>query len=90
MIIRIVIQTLVMCFLGWLLCNIQEGESYTWYSGIWHGLFLPNNFVRSLFFKDVLYKAEIYNTSYLILYWIFAVISVLSYVVGNKRENETM
>lgn len=37
--IRIIITILVYCFVGWLLCDINPYKYYTWYSGIWHGLF---------------------------------------------------
>jgi hypothetical protein len=83
MIVRIIIKIIVMCFVGWLLCDIHANESYYWYSGIWHGMFLPVNFVRSLIFNDVLYKAIIYTTAYSVFYWIFGVISVLSVIFGN-------
>ncbi len=43
MIIRIAENLLVYVFLGWLLCDIDPNpnpnKEYTWYSGIWHGLF---------------------------------------------------
>ena len=64
MIIRILIQVTVMCFIGWLLCDIDPSEKYSWISGIWHGLFLPVNFVRSLIFDDVLYQAARHTTAY--------------------------
>ena len=38
---------LVSCFAGWLLCDIAPNETYTWYSGIWHGLFFFQNFILS-------------------------------------------
>lgn len=40
MISRILITIGVYCVLGKLLCDIDPGKEYTWYSGIWHGLFL--------------------------------------------------
>lgn len=86
MIIRIIIQILVMCVLGWLLCDIELYEKYYWYSGIWHGIFLPINFVRSLIFDDVLYKAKFCTTAYSVFYWIFGIFSVLSFIFGNNRK----
>ena len=56
MILRFLITVLVYCFFGWLLCDIVPGKEYTWYSGIWHGLFFVVNLVRS-WFTDALYKA---------------------------------
>lgn len=87
MIIRIAITILVYCFAGWLLCDIEPGESYSWLSGIWHGFFFICNFVRSLF-VDALYKAEIYTTAYNVFYWIFSIISTISFILsglGSRR-----
>lgn len=75
-----------MCVVGWLLCDIHATESYCWYSGIWHGMFLPINFVRSLIFDDVLYKAVIHTTAYSAFYWIFGIFSVLSFIFGGNRK----
>lgn len=75
---------LTYCFVGWLLCDIHPGETYSWYSGIWHGCFIVPNFIRSLF-GDVLYKADFYTTAYNIFYWIFSIITVLSFIFGSRR-----
>lgn len=75
-----------MCVVGWLLCDIHATESYCWYSGIWHGMFLPINFGRSLIFDDVLYKAVIHTTAYSVFYWIFGIFSVLSFILGGNRR----
>jgi len=81
MIIRILISILMCCFLGWLLCDISPNKEYTWYSGIWHGMFFLINFVRS-WFTDALYKAEIYTAAYNVFYWIFSILSVLGVLFG--------
>lgn len=81
MILRFLITVLVYCFLGWLLCDIDPAKEYTWYSGIWHGLFFVVNLVRS-WFTDALYKAEIYTTAYNVFYWIFSILSVLGLLGG--------
>ena len=86
MIIRILITILVYCLLGWLLCDIDPGKEYTWYSGIWHGLFFVVNLVRS-WFTDALYKAEIYTTAYNVFYWIFSALSVLGFVFGGASSS---
>lgn len=88
MISRIVIQVLVMCFLGWLFCDIDPNKTYSWYSGIWQGIFLPINFIRSLFFDNVLYKANLYTTAYHVFYWIFGISSVLSFFFGSRGRND--
>ncbi len=86
MITRIIIQIVAMCVVGWLLCDIHATESYCWYSGIWHGMFLPINFVRSLIFDDVLYKAVVHTTAYSVFYWIFGIFSVLSFIFGSNKR----
>lgn len=75
---------LLFCFVGWLLCDINPGETYNWYSGIWHGWFIVPNFIRSLF-SDALYKADYYSTAYNIFYWISSIITVFSFIFGRKR-----
>ena len=35
--------------LAWLFCNIDALESYSWISGIFHGLFIVPNYIRHLF-----------------------------------------
>lgn len=86
MIIRTLIKILVYCFLGWLLCDIDPDKEYTWYSGIWHGLFFVINFVRS-WFTDALYKAETYTTAYNVFYWIFSILSVLGFLFGGYSSS---
>ncbi len=86
MITRILIQVIAMCVVSWLLCDILPTESYCWYSGIWHGIFLPINFVRSLIFNDVLYKAVIHTTAYSVFYWIFGIFSVLFFIFGSNKR----
>ena len=86
MIIRILITILVYCFLGYLLCDIDPDIEYTWYSGIWHGLFFVVNFIRS-WFTDALYKAEAYTTAYNVFYWIFSILSVLGFLFGGSSTS---
>ncbi len=84
---RIIITILVYCLLGWLFCDIEPGKEYTWYSGIWHGLFFVINFVRS-WFTDALYKADNYTTAYNVFYWIFSISSVLGFFGGSHSSND--
>jgi hypothetical protein len=82
---RIIITILVYCFLGWLLCDIDAEKTYTWYSGIWHGLFFVPNLLRS-WFGDALYKAETYTTAYNVFFWIFSILDVLGFFVGDIKR----
>ena len=85
MITRILITILVYSFFGWWLCDIEPRETYTWYSGIWHGCFFMCNWIRS-WFTNALYKAEAYTTAYNIFYWIFSILSVLGFLSGGARR----
>lgn len=87
MITRLLITILVYSFLGWLLCDISPDKEYTWYSGIWHGLFFVANFIRS-WFSDALYKAETYTVAYNIFYWIFSIISVIGFFFGDSSREQ--
>lgn len=83
MVLRILITILVYCGAGWLLCNIDPDTTYSWLGGIWHGLFFVPNFLRSIF-TDALYKAESYNVAYNIFWWIFTVMSTISFFFSGK------
>ncbi len=58
-------------FLAFLFCNIESGHTYGWLSGFWHGIFIPINMLRGLFF-DVMYKADSYTPMYNVFWWILA------------------
>ena len=75
-IIRLIIKIIVFCLFGWILCDIAPETEYTWYFGIWHGLYFVPNLVRSLF-ADALYMAEIYTTAYIVFYWVSSIVSII-------------
>jgi ABC-type antimicrobial peptide transport system permease subunit len=85
MILRLVVTIFVYSLLGWLLCDIDPYQEYSWYSGIWHGMFFIANWIRS-WFGDALYKAESYTTAYNVFYWIFSSLSVLGTIFGSARK----
>ena len=85
MIIRFVISILVMCFLGWLLCDIDPSKDYSWYYGIWHGMFLPFNFVRSILFDNVYWIAQYHSGAYSVFFWIFGIPAALAEILGSAR-----
>ena len=80
----IIIIVLICCFVSWLFCNIDNEKMYSWYAGIWHGIFIVPNFVRSLF-TDALYKAEHYTAAYNVFYWIFSIVSVTATIFGSRK-----
>jgi hypothetical protein len=67
------------------LCDIDPSDTYSWYSGIWHGLFVVPNFVLSLF-GDTLYKAKDYTTMYNVFWWISSIFSILGIFRGGGRR----
>lgn len=83
----IVLYILVSCLVGWLLCNIDPDKTYTWYSGIWHGMFFISNFIRS-WFTDALYKAESYTAAYNVFWWIFTGLSVFSFFLWRRCQKK--
>lgn len=69
---RLLSLIIVTFILGWL-CDIDSEESYTWISGIWHGMCFTSNFILSCFSDDVLYKANRFTTAYNIWWWVFSI-----------------
>lgn len=83
---RILIFILVSMFIGWLLCDINAVKTYSWYHGIWHGMFFIPNLIRS-WFGDALYKANFYTSAYNLWWWVMTIISVFGFLFGgNRRE----
>lgn len=71
-----VVRLGVAVLLGIWLCDIEPDTLYSWGSGIWHGMWIVPNFIRS-WFGDVLCKADVYTVGYNVCFWIFSIISVL-------------
>ena len=84
--LRIIIAVLTYMFIGWLLCDIDPEKYYSWYSGIWHGLFFIPNLLRS-WFGDALYKATNYTTAYNVWWGITTIMSCLSLLFGDPHRN---
>ena len=63
------------------LCNIDVQETYSWISGIWHGLFVIPNFFRNLLNPDILYKGIKFSAMYNVFWWTFVIIQIPTYLV---------
>lgn len=74
------------CLFAHWVCNIDPFETYSWYSGIWHGIFFIPNLVRS-WFGDTLYKAELYTTGYNVFWWLTVVWMVMSIIISPFSNN---
>lgn len=75
----------ITCAIAAWLCDIEPNKTYTWYSGMWHGLFCIPNWIRSLFYSDVLCKANNYTTAYNIWWWIMFIWTLLSIIGGSGK-----
>lgn len=56
-------------------CQISPEVTYTWYSGIWHGLCFIPNLVWSLG-TDTLYKAVHFTWGYNLTWWLMVIVTV--------------
>lgn len=79
--IVVIIVEIVYFLMGIFLCDINPSETYTWFSGIWHGFFFPIRWIMSFFNDDFLYKAVRSTTGYDIFYVIFTIISIVICIV---------
>ena len=73
-------------YLSTLLCNIDPNTTYSWYSGIWHGLFFLPNLIKSWLY-GTLYKAEHYTIAYNIFWWCTVIWNGLFFFIGGIRDN---
>ena len=74
---KVIVPILIAILLACLLCNIHDGETYSWLSGIWHGVFFVPNFIRHLVDASILYKASSYTTMYNIYWWGISVVEII-------------
>ena len=79
------IPVAITCALAAWRCDIEPDKTYTWYSGIWHGLFCIPNWIRSFFYSDVLCKANYYTTGYNVWWWITFIWVLLGIVAGGGK-----
>lgn len=63
-------------------CSIDPERTYTWFSGIWHGLFWFPNIVMSLFSDSIYAIAPNHTTWYMVFYFISIIgISLIGQIV---------
>lgn len=56
-------------------CSIDPERTYTWYSGIWHGIFWFPNLIMSLFSNSIYAKAPHCTTAYIVFYFVTIIAS---------------
>lgn len=79
---------LAFCLLSTKICFINPDKSYTWYSGIWHGLFVIPHWIVSWFSDEIYCKAPNATTAYSIWWWLTFVFSTLSILGGSSRNRD--
>lgn len=79
---------LAFCLFSTKICYINPDKTYSWYSGIWHGIFVIPNWVMSWFVDDLYCKAPLRTTAYHIWWWIsFIFIGLSIFGGGNRQRN---
>lgn len=83
-IVQLAIGLVITCLLAHWLCDINPEKTYTWYSGIWHGLWFFPNLIRSIF-SNAEFKAQYYTTGYNIWWWIVVICQCLGILGGGAN-----
>ena len=69
---------LVFCLLTLRISYINPDTTYSWFSGIWHGLFVIPKWIVSWFSDDIYCKAPNSTMAYSVWWWITFIFSTLS------------
>lgn len=80
---------LAFCLLTVKICYIDSNKSYTWLSGIWHGLFVIPHWIVSWFSDDIYCKAPNSTTAYSVWWWITFVFTNLGIFGGGSSRNRS-
>jgi hypothetical protein len=78
---------LTFCLLTINICYIEPYKTYTWYSGIWHGLFVIPHWVVSWFSEGIYCKAPNSTTAYSIWWWITLIFFHMGIIGGLSSKN---
>lgn len=78
---------LAFCLLTTRICYINPDKTYSWYSGIWHGLFVVPKWIVSWFTDDIYCKAPNPTTAYSVWWWITFIFMILSIIGGGSSKN---
>ncbi len=77
---------LAFCLLSNRICYINPEKTYTWYSGIWHGIFVIPNWVMTWFADDIYCKAPLRTAAYHVWWWISFIFIGLSVFGGGSNQ----
>lgn len=80
---------LIICLLSTKICYINPEKNYSWYSGIWHGIFVIPNWIASWFIDYTYCKAPKATTAYSFWWFtsfIFLGLGVFGNIFGRRTE----
>lgn len=80
---------LAFCLLTVKICYINPDKTYSWLSGIWHGLFVIPHWIMSWFSDDIYCKAPNSTTAYSVWWWISFIFSGLGLIGGGGSRNRS-
>lgn len=83
-----VIAFIAYIIVGWIFCTINPHDTYSWYSGIWHGVFFLPNILKTIFWGNP-YQARFVTSGYIAWYWVCAVLSVMIFI-GKQHDTPKM
>lgn len=69
----------IVFLIAWIF-DISAAKEYGWLAGLFHGAWVPYNWIMSLFGSDLLLKAPIHTTGYNIWWWIACISSTITFV----------
>jgi hypothetical protein len=77
---------LAFCLLTTKICYISPDKTYSWYSGIWHGLFTIPHWIVSWFIDGIYCKAPNSTNAYGVWWYLIFIFSTLGILGGGKRR----
>jgi hypothetical protein len=79
---------MVFCMLSTKIANVNPSKEYSWYAGIWHGLFAIPKWVVSWFTEGIYFKSSNSGSAYNIFWWITFILVLLgAFGGGNSQRN---
>lgn len=79
---------MVFCLLSTKIAHVNPSKEYSWYVGIWHGLFAIPKWVVSWFTDGMYFKSANSGSGYSIFWWITFILVLLgAFGGGNSRRN---
>lgn len=80
--VTIIVFAVLYYLIAYFFCRINPDVTYSWYSGIWHGIFWFPNLIMSLFSDSIYAKAPNCTFWYSLLYFATIIVcSLLSSVI---------